>query len=197
VPVPGINRAVFLVLVKFLYYGEIYAEGVDKKEIFKVADRFDCQALKDRMERDLCDQIRISNCLEFMILAEAHSCPLRLQQSVRVVAKHIAAVHFQPEWKSIMTNESLLTKILVCKSQQPDETRVPQLEDASGVEPEQDEGEREEEYDDDDVITGRELLFAFLYIMLLVLLWLAESPLQVRHKTFDSNCSAIVYSLKP
>ena len=89
VPVPGINKAVFLVLVKFLYYGEIYAEGVDKKEIFKVADRFDCQALKDKMERDLCDQIRMSNCLEFMILAEAHSCPLRLQQSVRVVAKHI------------------------------------------------------------------------------------------------------------
>ena len=72
-------------MLKYIYGGKI--ENLEEKatKLLAAADQYDLKLLKKKCEELLCKSLNISNCLDYLILADMHSTDILKPLVIRLV----------------------------------------------------------------------------------------------------------------
>ena len=72
-------------MLKYIYGGKI--ENLEDKatKLLAAADQYDLKLLKKKCEELLCKSLNISNCLDYLILADMHSTDILKPLVIRLV----------------------------------------------------------------------------------------------------------------
>lgn len=90
-------------MLTYIYGGKI--EGVEDKasKLLAGADQYDLKHLKKRCEELLARSLNISNCLDYLILADLHSTDMLKPLVIRFVVENSREVVTQDNWKEKLT----------------------------------------------------------------------------------------------
>ena len=84
-------------MLKYIYGGKI--ENLEDKatKLLAAADQYDLKLLKKKCEELLCKSLNISNCLDYLILADMHSTDILKPLVIRLVWPLAHRSNFQPQ----------------------------------------------------------------------------------------------------
>ena len=83
--IDGIESNTVEDMLKYIYGGKI--ENLEDKatKLLAAADQYDLKLLKKKCEELLCKSLNISNCLDYLILADMHSTDILKPLVIRLV----------------------------------------------------------------------------------------------------------------
>merc|ERR1712029_676340 len=84
------------------------------------ADQYDLKQLKKKCEELLCKSLNISNCLEYLILADMHSTDILKPMVIKFVVENSREVVTQENWKGkLMTFPEVFADVFSELASQP------------------------------------------------------------------------------
>merc|ERR1712098_853086 len=86
-------------MLTYIYGGKI--DNIEEKsaKLLAAADQYDLKYLKKRCEELLCKSLNISNCLDYLILADMHSTDILKPLVIKFVVENSREVVTQEKWK--------------------------------------------------------------------------------------------------
>ena len=83
--IDGIESNTVEDMLKYIYGGKV--ENLEDKatKLLAAADQYDLKLLKKKCEELLCKSLNISNCLDYLILADMHSTDILKPLVIRLV----------------------------------------------------------------------------------------------------------------
>jgi len=118
--IDGIESSTVEDMLKYIYGGKI--DNLDEKatKLLAAADQYDLKYLKKRCEELLCKSLNISNCLEYLILADMHSTDILKPLVIRFVVENSREVVTQDNWKEkLMTFTDVFAEVFNELASQP------------------------------------------------------------------------------
>jgi hypothetical protein len=116
---PDVDEAVFEKILKFIYIGEYPVMTNDDensvKDIFLTADRLNCTDLKLYAESVLIEKYLVpSNAAEMTLFADAHSCALLKEASMKVyVTDPKTVMASENDWSKLAESKDLVMELLI------------------------------------------------------------------------------------
>jgi len=118
--IDGIESNTVEDMLKYIYGGKI--ENLEDKatKLLAAADQYDLKLLKKKCEELLCKSLNISNCLDYLILADMHSTDILKPLVIRFVVENSREVVTQENWKEkLMTFTDVFAEVFNELASQP------------------------------------------------------------------------------
>jgi len=118
--IDGIESNTVEDMLKYIYGGKI--ENLEEKatKLLAAADQYDLKLLKKKCEELLCKSLNISNCLDYLILADMHSTDILKPLVIRFVVENSREVVTQENWKEkLMTFTDVFAEVFNELASQP------------------------------------------------------------------------------
>merc|ERR1719187_474644 len=118
--IDGIESSTVEDMLKYIYGGKI--DNLDEKatKLLAAADQYDLKLLKKKCEELLCKSLNISNCLDYLILADMHSTDILKPLVIRFVVENSREVVTQENWKEkLMTFTDVFAEVFNELASQP------------------------------------------------------------------------------
>lgn len=118
--IDGIESNTVEDMLKYIYGGKI--ENLEDKasKLLAAADQYDLKYLKKRCEEVLCKSLNISNCLDYLVLADMHSTDILKPLVIRFVVENSREVVTQDNWKEkLMTFTDVFAEVFNELASQP------------------------------------------------------------------------------
>merc|ERR1719290_81 len=118
--IDGIESNTVEDMLKYIYGGKI--ENLEDKatKLLAAADQYDLKLLKKKCEELLCKSLNISNCLDYLILADMHSTDILKPLVIRFVVENSREVVTQDNWKEkLMTFTDVFAEVFNELASQP------------------------------------------------------------------------------
>jgi len=118
--IDGIDSDTVQDMLSYIYGGKI--DNIDDKsaKLLAAADQYDLKHLKKKCEELLCKSLNISNCLEYLILADLHSTDILKPLVIKFVVENSREVVTQENWKEkLMTFPEVFAEVFNELASQP------------------------------------------------------------------------------
>merc|ERR1719290_253684 len=133
--IDGIESNTVEDMLKYIYGGKI--ENLEDKatKLLAAADQYDLKLLKKKCEELLCKSLNISNCLDYLILADMHSTDILKPLVIKFVVENSREVVTQENWKEkLMTFPEVFAEVFnELASQPPKKKKCPEEEWKTGA----------------------------------------------------------------
>merc|ERR1719402_1765137 len=133
--IDGIESNTVEDMLKYIYGGKI--ENLEDKatKLLAAADQYDLKHLKKKCEELLCKSLNISNCLEYLILADMHSTDILKPLVIKFVVENSREVVTQENWKEkLMTFPEVFAEVFnELASQPPKKKKCPEEDWKTGA----------------------------------------------------------------
>ena len=101
-------------IIHFIYTNEVKNLDDVGCELLAAADKLLLVVLKNKVERFLTENLRLSSILEVLDSADRHDCPALFEAATKFFMKHFYVVMFEPKWPDFVSERpELLTKLLM------------------------------------------------------------------------------------
>jgi len=118
--IDGIESSTVEDMLKYIYGGKIDCLEEKATKLLAAADQYDLKYLKKRCEELLCKSLNISNCLDYLILADMHSTDILKPLAIRFVVENSREVVTQENWKEkLMTFTDVFAEVFNELASQP------------------------------------------------------------------------------
>jgi len=118
--IDGIESSTVEDMLKYIYGGRISDLEEKATKLLAAADQYDLKFLKKRCEELLCKSLNISNCLDYLILADMHSTDILKPLVIRFVVENSREVVTQENWKEkLMTFTDVFAEVFNELASQP------------------------------------------------------------------------------
>ena len=77
-------------MLNFIYTGNVSSPAAISEimaELFEAADKYQLDLLKDVCEESLCSNLKVTNCLEYLVLGDMHDTPKLKKLALRLVVE--------------------------------------------------------------------------------------------------------------
>ena len=77
-------------MLNFIYTGNVSSPDAISEiisELFKAADKYQLDLLKDVCEESLCSNLKVNNCLEYLVLGDMHHTSKLKKLALRLVVE--------------------------------------------------------------------------------------------------------------
>jgi len=118
--IDGIDSDTVQDMLSYIYGGKI--DNIEEKsaKLLAAADQYDLKHLKKKCEELLCKSLNISNCLEYLILADLHSTDILKPLVIKFVVENSREVVTQENWKEkLMTFPEVFAEVFNELASQP------------------------------------------------------------------------------
>ena len=116
IPIEDIDPNMFLMLLRFLYGGEVPGKNVLKKDaqaIIRAADRFGCTGLKLHVEAELAwADISANDVAELILFADATNCALLKEAAMDVFVGDIEGVIASKGYDQVKESPSIMAEMM-------------------------------------------------------------------------------------
>mmetsp|Transcript_9433 Transcript_9433/g.28146 ORF Transcript_9433/g.28146 Transcript_9433/m.28146 type:complete len:432 (-) Transcript_9433:991-2286(-) len=118
IPIAGVRKEIFRVLLQCIYSIPIPNETMEKdeatlREIFLVANRFQCTQLKLYAESILVDKfLGAENAASLMLFGDSHSCALLKEAAMETFVRNPKTVMRSKDWTLIEESHELLLELM-------------------------------------------------------------------------------------
>ena len=113
VDIKDLHPEVLLVLLTFIYTGEIPEFDEDVKDILAAADQYQLDQLKSACVDHLCRNLEIKNCIDHLIMGDLYQADVLKKTSLLFIASNMKNVLKTNDWKeSLQEYPSLLVEAL-------------------------------------------------------------------------------------
>merc|ERR1712025_1056640 len=133
--IDGIDSDTVQDMLTYIYGGKI--DNIEEKsaKLLAAADQYDLKHLKKKCEELLCKSLNISNCLEYLILADMHSTDILKPLVIKFVVENSREVVTQENWKEkLMTFPEVFAEVFnELASQPPKKKKCPEEEWKTGA----------------------------------------------------------------
>ena len=82
-------------MLNFIYTGNVSSPDTISgiiSELFKAADKYQLDLIKDFSEESLCSNLKVNNCLEYLVLGDMHDTSVHLK-SRKLLTVHLHHPH--------------------------------------------------------------------------------------------------------
>ena len=113
VDIKDLHPEVLLVLLTFIYTGEIPEFDEDVKDILAAADQYQLDQLKSACVDHLCKNLDVKNCIDHLIMGDLYQADVLKKTSLLFIASNMKNVLKTNDWKeSLQKYPSLLAEAL-------------------------------------------------------------------------------------
>merc|ERR1719300_1040819 len=126
IEIKDMKLEVFEDLLKYIYSGE--APNIDEhaEELFAAADLYQLEHLKELCEVKLCAGIKITNCINLLVLGELHHASTLKATALKFVSKNLQSINSSDWKKSLIAYPILFAEVvdmMISKSNSEDEKK--------------------------------------------------------------------------
>jgi len=116
IPISNVHPALFRMLLRFIYGGEVPGKDVLKEEardIIKTSDRFGCTGLKLAAEAKLASAgIAVDNAAELILFADGMNCAMLKEAAMEFFVKNAQAVMASDGFQQVKESPAILTELM-------------------------------------------------------------------------------------
>lgn len=95
-------------MLKFIYTGKVTNLEKLADNLLAAADKYDLPNLKQMCEEQLCDDLSITNAVEYLILADLHSSAKLKKRAIDYICNHATDIINSESWNSLIQRPDLL-----------------------------------------------------------------------------------------
>ena len=100
VEIKDISSNVLKEMLRYIYAGKVNDITDIASYLLVAADKYLLNNLKDMCEETLCDNLSLSNALEYLNLAEIHNAPMLKTRAIRCIGSNLKTIINNPEFLS-------------------------------------------------------------------------------------------------